>query len=78
MAPTLPRRGGDICAEGVAGAVALSSWTQNLVEIWRGSNIYDRRVFLEAICLNCDVGPRSLELIKKRPFDVLAERPFLK
>ena len=78
MALTVPRRDEVICAEGVDGAGALSSLTQNAVEIWRGSNNDDRRAILEAVCLNRDVGSRSLELIKKRPLDILAEGPFLK
>jgi hypothetical protein len=78
MAPTVPRRGDVICAEGVDGAGSLSNLTQNAVEIWRGSYNDDRRAILEAVCLNRDVGSRSLELIKKQPFGENAEGLFLK
>jgi site-specific DNA recombinase len=59
-------------------AVAIFDWTQNAAEIWRGSNNDDRRAILESVCLNRAVGPVSLALTKKKPFDILAEGPFLK
>ena len=69
---------GELDPQSGTAAVALFDWTQNAAEIWRGSNNDDRRAILEAVCLNRAVGPVSLDLTKKKPFDVLAEGPILK
>jgi DNA invertase Pin-like site-specific DNA recombinase len=60
-----PRRG--------SAAIAVFDWSQNAAGIWRGSNNDDRRAILDALCLNRAVGPTSLALTKRKPFDVLAE-----
>ena len=56
-----------------SAAVAIFDWSQDAAEIWRGSNNDDRRAILDAVCLNRAVGPVSLALVKRKPFDVLAE-----
>ena len=56
-------------------AVALFDWTQNAAEIWRGSNNAARREILNAVCLNRTLGDVTLVTEKRKPFDVLAERP---
>lgn len=69
---SLDRLGDDPGDRGGA-AVAVFDWCQQAGRIWRGSNNADRRAILEAVCLNRDVGPTSLALTKRKPFDVLAE-----
>ena len=59
-------------------AVQLFDWTQNAAEIWRGSNNSVRREILDAVCLNRSLNAVNLVLEKRKPFDILAERPFLK
>jgi len=63
-----------------AGKLALSvfDFSQNLAEIWRGSNSATRRQVLEAVSLNRTLSDTSLCLTKRKPFDFLAERPVLK
>ena len=43
-----------------------------------GSNNTARRDILEAVYLNRCVGPTSLALTRKKPFDAFVEGPFLK
>lgn len=59
-------------------ALATFEFSQNLVELWRGSNSAQKRELLEVVSLNRKVSDVSLVLIKRKPFDFLAERPFLK
>ena len=61
------------------GELALSvfDFSQNLAEIWRGSNFAVRREILNCVSLNRTLGDLSLVLQKRKPFDFLAERPFL-
>ena len=59
-------------------AVTLFDWTQNAAEIWRGSNNSIRREILDSVCLNRSLNAVNLVLEKRKPFDILAERPFLK
>jgi hypothetical protein len=59
-------------------ALAVYDFSQNLPEIWRGSNWTVRREVLECVSLNRTLSDASLALIKRRPFDFLVERPFLK
>ena len=61
-----------------ARALALLDFSQNLVDIWRGSNSVVRREILDCVSLNRRVSDVSLVLEKRKPFDFLAERPFLK
>ncbi|GAB4138394.1 MAG: hypothetical protein Tsb009_06590 [Planctomycetaceae bacterium] len=67
-------------AGNVGGELALTvfDFSQNLGEIWRGSNFAVRREILNCVSLNRTLGDLSLVLAKRKPFDFLAERPFLK
>lgn len=62
------------------GELALSvfDFSQNLVNLWHGSNFAVRREILECISSNRTLSNVSLALAKRKPFDYLAERPFLK
>ena len=59
-------------------ALAVYDFSQNLPEIWRGSNWTTRRDILECVSLNRTLSDTSLVLTKRKPFDFLAERPFLR
>jgi hypothetical protein len=58
-------------------ALAIYDWSQNAAEIWRGSNNAVRREILDSVCLNRTLSDVSLVTTKRKPFDVLAERPLL-
>ncbi|MFW6032206.1 MAG: recombinase family protein, partial [Phycisphaeraceae bacterium] len=58
-------------------ALATFEFSQNLVEIWRGSNLAKKRDLLEMVSLNRKVSDVTLVLEKRKPFDFLVERPFL-
>ena len=62
-------------AENVLKAFDLS---QNLVETWRGSNSAARRELLDCVSLNRSLSDVSLYMVRRKPFDIFAERPFLK
>jgi len=53
-------------------------FSQNLVEIWRGSNSARRRELLDCVSLNCTLSEVSLYIARRKPFDFFAERPFLR
>jgi hypothetical protein len=57
--------------------MAVFDFSQNLVDIWRGSNFALRREILDCVSSNRVVSDGSLVLTKKKPFDILAEGPFL-
>ena len=59
-------------------ALATFEFSQNLVELWRGSNSAGKRELLDVVSLNRKVSDVSLVLTKRKPFDFLVERPFLK
>lgn len=59
----------------VAAALAVFDFSQNAAEIWRGSKMPEKREILESLSLNRTVGHLTLDLTKRKPFDVLAERP---
>ena len=63
-------------------ALSVFDFSQNLGEIWRGSNFPVRREILNCVNLNRTLGDLSLVLAKRKPFDGVpfgsAERPFLK
>ena len=62
------------------GRLALSvyDFSQSLVDIWQGSNFARRRQILECVSLNAVLTDVTLVVSKRKPFDWLAERPFLK
>ena len=59
-------------------ALAVFDFGQNLVPLWRGSNSARKRTILECVSLNRMLSDVNLVLVKRRPFDFLVERPFLK
>jgi len=59
-------------------ALAVFDFSQNLVPLWRGSNLARKREILEVVSLNRMLSDVSLVLTKRKPFDFLIERPFLK
>jgi hypothetical protein len=59
-------------------ALNVFDFSQNLVDIWRGSNFAVRRQILDCVSSNRTLSDVSLCLEKRRPFDFLVERPFLK
>jgi DNA invertase Pin-like site-specific DNA recombinase len=63
------------CAE---TAVLLFDFAQRAGEIWRGSNDGVRREILDAVCLNRALGHLTLDLVKRKPFDILSKRLDLK
>ncbi|NLF29269.1 MAG: hypothetical protein GX591_00110 [Planctomycetes bacterium] len=63
------------CAD---AALVTFDFSQNLVELWRGSNSAEKREMLELVSLNRKVSDVNLVLIKRKLFDFLVERPFLK
>jgi site-specific DNA recombinase len=54
-------------------ALRLFDWCQNAAENWLGSTSTARREILDAVSLNRRLGADSLEISKRKPFDVLAE-----
>ena len=53
----------------------IFDFSQNVVELWLGSNISARREILDLLCLNRRLSDVSLELVKRKPFDEIAKRP---
>ena len=62
----------------VTKALEAFDFSQRVADIWRGSNKTVRREILDADCLNRMLSDVSLVATKRKPFDVLAERPLLK
>ena len=59
-------------------ALSLYDFSQNLVDIWHGSNWSRRREILECVSSNRLLSDTSLCLVKRKPFSDLAERlPFV-
>ncbi|MSR59741.1 MAG: recombinase family protein [Planctomycetaceae bacterium] len=56
-------------------ALAIFKWSQNAAEIWRGSNNALKRDILDSVCLNRTLSDVSLVTTKRKPFDILVERP---
>ena len=52
----------------------LFDWSQNVADLWLGSNITQKREILDLLCLNRAIGDVSLVLAKRKPFDFLVER----
>lgn len=59
-------------------ALAIFDWSQNAADIWRGSNNDRRREILDSVCLNRTLSDVSLVTTKRKPFDVIVERPKIK
>ncbi len=58
-------------------AGALFDLAQHAADVWRGSNSATRREILDAVSLNRTLSDATLCIQKRKPFDVLAEGPFL-
>ncbi len=52
----------------------LFDWSQNVGDLWLGSNIAQKREILNLICLNRTLSDVSLVLLKTKPFDFFTER----
>ena len=59
-------------------ALSMYDFSQNLVDIWKGSNFASCRTILECVSSNRTLDDVTLVLAKRSPFDWLAERRFLK
>lgn len=59
-------------------ALAVFDFSQNLVGLWGRSNSEVRREILDCVSLNRTVSDTTLCVTKRKPFDFLAERAFLK
>jgi hypothetical protein len=59
------------------GEIALKTFrfSQAAVDRWRGSNFPTRREILTCVSSNRTLSDVSLSLEKRKPFDILAERP---
>ena len=65
-------------ADAAKGALAAFDFSQQAVEMWHGSNFEVRREILDCLCSNRLLTDVTLSLIRRKPFDVLVEGPFLK
>ncbi len=53
----------------------MFDWSQQAADAWLGSKMDDKRGILGELALNRALSDVALCLDKKKPFDVLAERP---
>ncbi len=70
-------RAGNYDPDAALRAMGLFDFSQNLVDLWHGSNSQTKREILDCVSLNRTVSNVTLCLTKRKPFDFLAERPFL-
>ncbi|MBM3273148.1 hypothetical protein FJY94_07900, partial [Candidatus Kaiserbacteria bacterium] len=66
---------GDLRPTDVQATLAVFEFSQNAAEIWRGSKMLEKRELLETVSLNRTLGDVTLVVEKRKPFDILAERP---
>ena len=66
---------GDLQPADAEAALAVFDFSQKAAEIWRGSKMLEKREILETVSLNRTLGNLSLVTEKRKPFDILAERP---
>ncbi len=59
-------------------ALDVFDFSQNLANIWRGSNYDRKRDILNCVSLNRTLSDTTLVMTKRKPFDWLAEKPFLR
>lgn len=69
---------GDCDPGRAATALAAFDFSQRAAELYRGSNNAVRREILDSVYLNRMLSDVTLVTTKRKPFDVLAERPVLK
>ncbi len=68
---------GKVTEETRSLALSVYDFSQNLVEIWRRSNFASRKTILDCVSSNVTISDVTLCVSKRKPFDYLAERPFL-
>ncbi len=56
-------------------ALGLFDWSQQAADVWLGSKMDDKRGILGELALNRTLSDVTLCLDKRKPFDILAERP---
>jgi len=56
-------------------ALGLFDWSQRAGDVWLGSKMNEKREILTEVALNRTLSDATLCLDKRKPFDVLAERP---
>lgn len=56
-------------------AVELFEYSQKAADLWQGSNLLERRTILTEFSLNRTLSDVTLCVQKRKPFDLLAERP---
>ena len=66
----------DLVPEDVQTALGVFEFAQNAAQIWRRSNMLEKREILESVSLNRMLGDVTLVVQKRKPFDELAKRPF--
>lgn len=66
----------DFAPEDARTALGVFEFAQNAAQIWRGSNMLQKREILESVSLNRMLGDVTLVVQKRKPFDELAKRPF--
>ncbi len=66
---------GDLCPTDAEAAVAVFDFSQRAAEIWRGSKITQKRQIVEIASLNRTLSDVTLVTEKRKPFDILANRP---
>ena len=76
MGEALAQLGDAMPARGETAQV-LFDWSQRASDLWRGSDNAIRREILDSVCLNRTLSDVSLVTTKRKPFDVVAERPHL-
>ena len=69
---------GDLDPERGKLALTVFDFSQKLAEHWRGSKFDVRREILECVTSNRAISDTTLCLVKRKPFDFLAEQAFLK
>ncbi len=59
-------------------ALGLFDFSQTLLDLWRRSNSDVKREILDCVSLNRTISDVSLYVAKRRPFDFLAQKAFLR
>ncbi len=66
---------GGACDNHAEVALGLFDWSQRAGDVWLGSKMNEKREILTEVALNRTLSDATLCLEKRKPFDVLAERP---
>ncbi|MCY2932480.1 MAG: recombinase family protein [Planctomycetota bacterium] len=65
----------DVDIAGGDKSLALFDWSQQAAEVWEGSNADQKREILVGISLNRMLSDATICVQKRKPFDLLIERP---